>query len=60
MPGYRAVRVAGLAAGITVRSRNLRGQILGAEASWEERAITELAEQARREIIKDGRTTPRR
>mgnify|MGYP001626233988 CR=1 FL=1 len=54
IPGYRVVKVLGVALGITVRSRGLGGRFLAglrALAGGEIKEFTELAEQARRQAI---------
>ncbi|KUO92358.1 MAG: hypothetical protein AT710_03670 [Thermocladium sp. ECH_B] len=54
IPGYRAVKVIGIALGITVRSRGLGGRFLAGLRSLvggEIQEFTELAEQARRQAI---------
>lgn len=55
IPGYRIVRVLGIALGITVRSRGgIGGRFLAglrALAGGEIKEFTELAEQARRQAI---------
>ena len=54
IPGYRVVKVIGVALGITVRSRGLGGRFLAGLRSLvggEIQEFTELAEQARRQAI---------
>ncbi|KUO79144.1 MAG: hypothetical protein AT718_02105 [Vulcanisaeta sp. JCHS_4] len=54
IPGYRVVKVIGIALGITVRSRGLGGRFLAGLRSLvggEIQEFTELAEQARRQAI---------
>ncbi|AEA12263.1 hypothetical protein TUZN_0775 [Thermoproteus uzoniensis 768-20] len=54
VPGYRIVKVLGLALGITVRSRGLGGRLIAGLRSLvggEIDEFTELAEQARRQAI---------
>ena len=54
IPGYRVVKVLGIALGVTVRSRGLGGRFLAGLRSLVGREITEfteLAEQARRQAI---------
>jgi Uncharacterized conserved protein len=54
IPGYRVVKVVGVALGITVRSRGLGGRFLAGLRSLvggEIQEFTELAEQARRQAI---------
>ncbi|MGC8583613.1 MAG: YbjQ family protein [Thermoproteus sp.] len=54
VPGYKIVKVLGLALGITVRSRGLGGRLIAGLRSLvggEIDEFTELAEQARRQAI---------
>jgi uncharacterized protein YbjQ (UPF0145 family) len=54
VPGYRVVKVLGIALGITVRSRGLGGRFLAGLRSLiggEIIEFTELAEQARRQAV---------
>jgi uncharacterized protein YbjQ (UPF0145 family) len=54
VPGYRVVKVLGIALGITVRSRGLGGRFLAGLRSLiggEITEFTELAEQARRQAM---------
>jgi uncharacterized protein YbjQ (UPF0145 family) len=54
IPGYRVVKVLGIALGVTVRSRGLGGRFLAGLRSLvggEITEFTELAEQARRQAI---------
>lgn len=54
VPGYRIVKVLGIALGITVRSRGLGGRLLAglrSLAGGEIIEFTEMAEQARRQAI---------
>jgi uncharacterized protein YbjQ (UPF0145 family) len=54
IPGYRVIKVLGIALGITVRSRGLGGRFLAGLRSLvggEITEFTELAEQARRQAI---------
>lgn len=54
IPGYRVVKVLGIALGITVRSRGLGGRLLAslrALAGGEIKEFTEMSEQARIQAI---------
>jgi uncharacterized protein YbjQ (UPF0145 family) len=54
VPGYRVVKVLGIALGVTVRSRGLGGRFLAGLRSLiggEITEFTELAEQARRQAM---------
>jgi len=54
IPGYRVVKVLGIALGVTVRSRGLGGRFLAGLRSLvggEITEFTELAEQARRQAV---------
>jgi len=54
VPGYRVVKVLGIALGVTVRSRGLGGRFLAGLRSLvggEITEFTELAEQARRQAV---------
>ncbi len=54
IPGYRVVKVLGIALGVTVRSRGLGGRFLAGLrplVGGEITEFTELAEQARRQAI---------
>jgi Uncharacterized conserved protein, COG0393 len=54
VPGYRVVKVLGIALGVTVRSRGLGGRLLAGLRSLvggEITEFTELAEQARRQAV---------
>jgi len=54
IPGYRVVKVLGIAVGVTVRSRGLGGRFLAGLRSLiggEITEFTELAEQARKQAV---------